>query len=72
MPQGVWPLLVTLDQDGPLTIGDLASALGVCPPPQISMAVPGSSPDLVRPAAVSNRAPRLQKRARQPARDPAP
>lgn len=32
MPQGVWPLLVTLDQDGPLTIGDLASALGVSQP----------------------------------------
>jgi len=32
LPQGVWPLLVTLDQDGPLTIGELASALGVSQP----------------------------------------
>lgn len=32
MPKGVWPLLVTLDQDGPLAIGDLASALGVSQP----------------------------------------
>lgn len=32
LPQGVWPLLVTLDQEGPLTIGDLASALGVSQP----------------------------------------
>jgi len=32
LPQGVWPLLVTLHQEGPLTIGDLASALGVSQP----------------------------------------
>lgn len=32
MPPGVWPLLVTLSDDGPLTIGELASALGVSQP----------------------------------------
>ena len=32
LPQGVWPLLVTLHTDGPLTIGELASALGVSQP----------------------------------------
>ena len=32
LPQGVWPLLVTLDRDGPLTIGELAAALGVSQP----------------------------------------
>lgn len=32
LPQGVWPLLVTLDQEGPLTVGSLASALGVSQP----------------------------------------
>ncbi|WP_421853973.1 MarR family winged helix-turn-helix transcriptional regulator [Oricola sp.] len=32
LPKGVWPLLLTLDQDGPLTIGELAAALGVSQP----------------------------------------
>jgi DNA-binding MarR family transcriptional regulator len=32
VPQGVWPLLLTLDQEGPLTVGSLASALGVSQP----------------------------------------
>lgn len=32
LPQGIWPLLVTIELDGPLTIGDLASALGVSQP----------------------------------------
>ena len=32
LPQGVWPLLATLDGDGPLTVGELATALGVSQP----------------------------------------
>lgn len=32
LPQAVWPLLTTLDQDGPLAVGDLAAALGVSQP----------------------------------------
>lgn len=32
LPKGIWPTLVTLQQDGPLTIGDLAAALGVSQP----------------------------------------
>lgn len=32
LPPGIWPLLVTLRTDGPLTIGELASGLGVSQP----------------------------------------
>lgn len=32
LPAGIWPLLMTLAEDGPLTVGELAAALGVSQP----------------------------------------